>query len=689
MNRSSARRFVFSLFAMSCIWSPSVVAQSRTSLSGEGVPVVIVPPQVLSELSSDERKKAGWDRSGVLVRDTARPAPLQVGSLGAIETGMIGLERGYGPDVWRGSRSAYIIQQLSRLPNASSSYVLSQMELAILRGRAPVPKGATPSDVGWFQARLARLYGLGDLTSVSEFIALTGAEKRNAAIAQINIKALLDSGDIQSSCLVPLPRRMPKRDLFFTQHKIICALNRNDRAEAALTIDLNRELLSQDPFFEALAYMVTLDAPMEAPALPLLIDSLDFALIKIAKIGYGNRLQAHSVSRYPTLARDYDVDPVLQLEAARGALKLGLIKPDMLREIVRLVALTPAAPEANFRDIGAASALPEAGANNSAPVSLEPMGNPAENRPALVFGGDDLLGLAKNFQIIAARQQALQPSVIESFLLSGVRANSWQFAVTLMAPDILAQAQNENVVPSDVLALASLTLGRIDIAEKFLTPRNSRPNAQPTYKNIYDVVDFAAGRTNAFPNIRQYQESGQLLAVEPTLMELLIQAGSEPQLSLSELASRHTVVERTLRLSQEGRLGDLVLHLQETIGSKPVDAWLSHEAIMAVASLTYLGLEHEAQMFANELIFDLAVGGQLKAIADAAVPFALPDEMPLIKLVPNESDTQEQGLTNSLMPEQPQPDDASRSMGGSVESNPKLLFGETVSEMAPAAPIVE
>ena len=172
-------------------------------------------------------------------------------------------------------------------------------------------------------------------------------------------------------------------------------------------------------------------------------------------------------------------------------------------------------------------------------------------------------------------------------------------------------------------------------------------------------------------------------------MELLIQAGSEPQLSLSELASRHTVVERTLRLSQEGRLGDLVLHLQETIGSKPVDAWLSHEAIMAVASLTYLGLEHEAQMFANELFFDLAVGGQLKAIADAAVPFALPDEMPLIKLVPNESDTQEQGLTNSLMPEQAQPDDASRSMGGSVESNPKLLFGETVSEMAPAAPIVE
>lgn len=681
MNKSSARRFVFSLlalsaFTMSCIWSPSVVAQSGTSLSGEGVPVVIVPPQVLSELSPDEREKAGWDRSGVLVRDAVRPAPLQVGNLGAIETGMIGLEKGYGPDVWRGSRSAYIIQQLSRLPNAPSSYVLSQMELAILRGLAPVPKGAAASDVGWFQARLTRLYSLGDLRSVSEFIALTGAEKRNTAIAQLNIKALLDTGDIQRSCLVPLPRRMPKRDLFFTQHKIICALNRGDRAEAALTVDLNRELLSQDPFFESLAYMVTLDAPLEAPALPLLIDSLDFALIKIAKIGYGNRLQAHSVSRYPTLARDYDVDPALQLEAARGALKLGLIKPHMVREIVRLLALNPPAPETNAIDMDAASAISEAGEDISSPVPQEPTDDLAENKAALVFGGDDLLGLAKKFQIIAAREQALQSSVIESFLLSGVRANSWQFAVALMAPDILAQAQNENVLPSDVLALASLTLGRIDITEKFLAPRNGRPNVQPTYNNIYDVIDFAAGRTNVFPNINQYQESGQLLAVEPTLMELLIQAGSEPQLSLSELASRHTVVERTLRLSQEGRLGDLVLHLQETIGSKPVDAWLSHEAIMAVASLTYLGLAHEAQMFANELIVDLAVGGQLKAIADVAPPFTLPDETLPIKPVPNERDAEEQDLNNSLMPEQPQPDNASQSMDGGVESNAKLLVEE-------------
>ena len=97
---------------------------------------------------------------------------------------------------------------------------------------------------------------------------------------------------------------------------------------------------------------------------------------------------------------------------------------------------------------------------------------------------------------------------------------------------------------------------------------------------------------------------------------------------------------------------------------------------MAVASLTYLGLAHEAQMFANELIVDLAVGGQLKAIADVAPPFTLPDETLPIKPVPNERDAQEQDLNNSLMPEQPQPDNASQSMDGGVESNAKLLVEE-------------
>jgi len=628
MDRSLARAFIASMIVFATIWPMVSFAQGRAfgneRLGVQGAPIVIVPDSVLYGLTASQRQEAGWDGAGPMARQTVRPAPLQVDRLGAIETGPIGLEDGYGPAVWRGSRLTYVIPQLSRLPQNPSSYVLRQMELAILRGRAPEPKGAAPSGTSWFEARLKRLYELGDLQSVMQFMALTGAQERDGAIAKINILALLDSGDILSSCLIPMSGRFAKTDLFFTQHKILCALNRGDRAEASLTIELNREMLSQDPFFEALSFMMALDAPETPPASPALIDSLDYALIKIANVPMGNRIQAHRVSRYFQLANDYDVDATLQLEAVKRALELGLMKPKAIREVARLVPVNSRGVEAEpviLSDDGDAKPMPEV-APLTVDTELEGEVEVLSPEAQMVFGGDDLIGLIKNYQLILSSAYSLTQDDVEAFLFSGLRSDSWQLAVTLLAPRIIVLAESPDVTPSDALALAALTLGRIDLAEVFLPPRGQRPNVQPTHNNIYDVIDFEAGRLDVFPDSVPEQARGQLLAVEPTLIERLLRSLAEPKIILDDVSLSNDMVARALRLSNEGRLGDLILHFQEVVGSKPITSWSSNEVVMVVASLAYLGLNEEAKLIADEVVLHLAIAAQLTELASSKPPFS-------------------------------------------------------------------
>ena len=90
---------------------------------------------------------------------------VQVGSLGSLQDAPVGLETGFGTNLWRGARLAFIAEQMRRLPENIGLVGLRDMELSLHRGATAAPVG-TVDGTSWYAARLNRFLALGDTQSV-------------------------------------------------------------------------------------------------------------------------------------------------------------------------------------------------------------------------------------------------------------------------------------------------------------------------------------------------------------------------------------------------------------------------------------------------------------------------------------------------------------------------------------------
>ena len=66
---------------------------------------------------------------------------VQVGQLGALQDAPIGLETGYGSELWRGARLAFIADQMARLPRDIDLAALREAELKLHRSTTAAPVG--------------------------------------------------------------------------------------------------------------------------------------------------------------------------------------------------------------------------------------------------------------------------------------------------------------------------------------------------------------------------------------------------------------------------------------------------------------------------------------------------------------------------------------------------------------------
>lgn len=559
----------------------------------EARPIVIVPPTLLDQIDDKSRDRAGWNDHAPLPLKAEPENRIRVDRLGGLENGAVGLEPGYGPEIWRRSRAAYTIPQLSRLPVESPIRILKQMEISVLRGQARGPVGEIEQKT-WFAARLDRLLDLGNTQSVVDLMQVTGAIGRDSGAAQAYISAFLLSGDLARACETRSTAALPQDSLFTTEYGILCDLFSGNRSAAALAIDLNAEQLEADPFFRELAYLYAIDAPASAVTPPAHISPTQFALMILTGFALPPDVKIYAAASYPFLASNPAGSAPLRLQAAARSVEAMLMPFAFFRATAEQVALANAAAEAL-----SASAL-EAATDMASEATPMAAVDPQSIIHKQISNLSDLVG-----QWHAHRAAGWSADQVEQFLSQAYRIGYWSLAVRLIEPDILALT----VANSDLLALAALDLGRAEKAQAFIAALPVQASVQATHHQILDVVGFWQGEGRS---MLPQNQTTDLLAVAPTFLESLAQAVYQPMQALDGSATSSPRIARARALVAEGRLGDLVLHIRAGLEGRSWQTWSAIDAVLAVAPLAALGLSYEAELAAREIVVQVALATKMQ-----------------------------------------------------------------------------
>lgn len=382
---------------------------------------------------------------------------VQVGSLGTLQDAPVGLERGYGPDLWRGARLAFIADQMARLPTPLALDGLRDIELTLHRGATAAPIG-TVDGTSWHAARLNRFLALGDTASVLALEQLTGAARADAYAAQALAKAHLGRGEPAAACAVPRPnkRLVGHADTlpFFMRLLVYCQLRNGEFEKASLALELNEKTLGADRLFRDIAYLMAAQVtpvfgtPQQVEAakqtgsepplvLPNELKPLHIALLQLAGQPLPVRLTNVPAYMAASIAADYGQVPLVQLQAAL-AHALSVPRQQMPHNIFsqtsQLVDLS-AWPD----PYATVTLLPESGEAGQ----TEGQADEAPLPPA-VF-------LAYSLRRVDMAEAAAQPRTLADVLRQADSAGLWSQATRLLHDRLIAVSPAASASQPDII----------------------------------------------------------------------------------------------------------------------------------------------------------------------------------------------------------------------------------------------
>jgi hypothetical protein len=378
------------------------VASSAAAQNAMRAPLNIVPPvmqQAIGQPKAERRSnklapRVAARQSKRAVRAVAA-APgsesgiVQVGQLGALQDAPIGLETGYGSELWRGARLAFIADQMARLPKDLPLAALREAELKLHRSTTAAPVG-TVDGSSWYSARLNRFLALGDTASVLQLEQLTGAVSNDPYAARAIVLAHLGGGATEAACAIAAPKRGTRGYAdtlsFFMQLLVYCQLRAGEFEKAGLTLQLNEKSLGEDRFYRDLAFLMSAQAQpifgtaedvaaakAEEKQLPLIVPSvltpMQLALLQLA--GYGLSIDLQQLPPYfmRSLAEDYAQPAGTQLGAALAAMRHGTLTAERFSQLSQLADLSayqiPVAPLAPLAGLDSTFGDDEAGAESA------------------------------------------------------------------------------------------------------------------------------------------------------------------------------------------------------------------------------------------------------------------------------------------------------------------------------------
>lgn len=477
---------------------------------------------------------------------------VQVGQLGALQDAPIGLESGYGSNLWRGARLAFISGQMARLPRYLSLAALRDAELTLHRSTTAAPVG-TVDGGSWYAARLNRFLALGDTASVVQLEALTGAVSADPYAARAIVLAHLGNGAGEAACAIAAPKRGTRGYAdtlpFFMQLLVYCQLRAGEFEKAGLTLQLNEKSLSEDRFYRELAFLMaaqtqpifgtaddvaTAKATETEPPLvvPSVLTPMQLALLQLAGYGITEALDQLPPYFMQSLAEDYAQPSATQLGAALAAVRHGGMTAERFSQLSQLTDLT------SFQAPAEAEAEAEAGA-------MSDIANAALPPPDAVF-------LALLLLEVDAQPITDQPRALAGALAQAQTRGLWRDMVLLL----------DDRLQNLTLSAAHAAHG---LADNFPADAPLEPAAP-----LVLAADFAqpfsdAGRAALLPALLVLETTGKIQAQT--------QAEAEEKTTAEALAFAPSAL--ALRLVQFGgapqTLGDLIASLpgDEIFGGTP------------------------------------------------------------------------------------------------------------------------
>ncbi|MDB2642178.1 hypothetical protein N9Y79_06585, partial [Alphaproteobacteria bacterium] len=336
-------RPALTLVCAGCLMGAPIGGMSAAAQNAMRAPLNIVPPAMQEAIGQPTGRAIGRNAKSdklaprVAARQSKRAvravaaAPgsetgiVQVGQLGALQDAPIGLESGYGSNLWRGARLAFISGQMARLPRYLSLAALRDAELTLHRSTTAAPVG-TVDGGSWYAARLNRFLALGDTASVVQLEALTGAVSADPYAARAIVLAHLGNGAGEAACAIAAPKRGTRGYAdtlpFFMQLLVYCQLRAGEFEKAGLTLQLNEKSLGEDRFYRELAFLMaaqtqpifgTADdvaavkaAETEPPlVVPSVLTPMQLALLQLAGYGITEALDQLPPYFMQSLAEDY------------------------------------------------------------------------------------------------------------------------------------------------------------------------------------------------------------------------------------------------------------------------------------------------------------------------------------------------------------------------------------------------
>lgn len=547
-------------------------------------PLDIVPPPMRDSLGSSgisgstERVAPRSTTRSIAAIPGSRSALVQVGRLGGLEDAAIGVSSRYSSDAWVGTRAAYVIPLLQRLPDTIRLPALREMEITLLRSRAMAPPDK-PRAISWFAARLQRLFALGDVESIVELVSLAGIEQRDADVARVLAEAYFALNDPDSACSLMRPSSKingyARQEQFFIRGQIYCDLQMGNLARAMLNLDLNRDELGNDVLFSELALLLASgseDIVLSRAYENMQLTFLHYLLLRLADQHIATNITNALVVMDARQGQDNQLPILIQLDSAARAIRAGLMHPR---------AFIDASLRADLSQYETAIL-----AVDSIEASRDQLSSQGQNVPPLIHLAFALRALDS---ITPPAQRALY---IADALVVAQAQGVWDLAVICLGDAIRSiplDVTRHNYAAVFVPPL--LYLGDFERMAQWV--ELGRDFSDPS------LVRFWNGLTLALPYLVEEFELSVQVSFPPDSLPIFLAFARGLTGTELTMTENLTVLSRFV---EPTRLGDFILSIQRIYGEAAPQDILLDDFAGLVAWMRKLGLYAEARKFSASVL---------------------------------------------------------------------------------------
>ena len=276
---------------------------------------------------------------------TQQPAATGVQPAPATDGGAPGLlddsNAGLGANIWQGSSGAHLVSLMPKLAAPQTQPSLRDLQLRLLLTKAPGPNAGNGVDT-LVPLRAERLHAMG--FSAEAMLLTKGAGNMAPADAKGAFEKALSGQDADAACakvdeVVASPQTL---DLYWRKALLFCQIQRGQKDQASLGLDLIREMPDKDANtkdFIALSSLL-LGETKKKPKLagtpdPLLAAMMLKSGIKAKDVQAASPPKVSGLAAAAATARDAGLPLNVRIESAEQAFAGGLVSADELIGLYR------------------------------------------------------------------------------------------------------------------------------------------------------------------------------------------------------------------------------------------------------------------------------------------------------------------------------------------------------------------